>query len=115
MRSHMSDERNGDWYDDKRKNGAVYKVLRYIAANPDDGLRCVGKDDDARHLFEAKGGIHVPVERGARVIFFAPGEQNLEVGASVILEVPPHKLTDPTDDQLQYYVLGNYTYWAPKT
>ena len=110
----MSDERNGDWYDDKKKNGAVYQLLRYIAKNQEDGLRCVGKDDDARRLFEDKGGIHVPVKNGARVIFFAPGEQALLVGASVILEVPPARLTNPTDEQLKKFVLGNYSYWPPR-
>ena len=103
-----------DWSDDTKKNDAVYKVLRYLAENPEEGLKRVGKDDEARKLFEKVGGIQVPVEKGARVIFFATGEQALRVGASVILEVPP-KLLNATDDQLEQFVLGNYTYWPPRS
>jgi hypothetical protein len=109
----MSDGRTGDWYDNKRKNEAVYKVLRQIAKNPEDGLRCVGRDEDTRQLFEKVGEIQVPVDKGARVIFFAPGEQALQVGASVILEVPPKLFADPTDDELKRFVLGNYVFWPP--
>jgi hypothetical protein len=103
---------NDDWATDKKKREAVYKVLKYLSENPEEGLKRVGKDDEARKLFEDKGEIGVPVERGARVIFFATGEQALNVGASVILEVPP-KMLDATDDQLENFILGNYTYWPP--
>ena len=102
---------NGDWYDDFKKNNAVYNLLRHLAAHPEDGLNCVGKDDKARKLFEDKGGIHVPVDKGARVIFFAPGERTLRVGSSVILEAPPARLADPTDEQLKAFILGNYEWW----
>ena len=109
----MSNGNLGDWSDDQKKNEAVYSVLRYLAEHPDEGLDCVGKDDEARKLFEKIGGITVPVDKGARVIFFATGEQELNVGASVILEVPP-KMATATEDQLEHYVLGNYTYWPPR-
>lgn len=110
----MSNGKTGSWYDDKMKNEAVYKVLRYLAKNPDEGLGRVGKDDEARKLFEDQGGIQVPVDNGARVIFFATGEQALLVGASVILEVPPKQLAGATDAELKKFVLGNYTYWPPQ-
>src|SRR2546423_9724586 len=102
-----------DWNDDKIKNEAVYKVLRYLAKNPKEGSSRVGKDDEARKLFEDQGGIQVPVDSGARVIFFATGEQDLLVGASVILDVPPDGYADKSDEELKKFVLGNYTYWAP--
>jgi hypothetical protein len=108
----MSNGENEEWSDETKKNEAVYKVLRYLAENPDEGLKCVGNDDEARKLFEDKGAITVPTEKGARVIFFATGERALQVGASVILEVPPKRL-NATDEQLKVYVLGNYTYWPP--
>jgi len=110
----MSNGKNGDWSDEVKKNEAVYKVLRYLAENPDDGLSRVGKDDEARKLFEDKGGITVPVDSGARVIFFAPGERALLVGSSVILEVPPKRLEGASDGELKKFILGNYTYWKPK-
>src|SRR5437870_5425486 len=102
---------NGDWYNRTTKNPAVYKVLRYLAAHPEDGLNCIGKDDKARSLFEDKGGIQVPVDRGARVIFFAQGERALQVGSSVILELPPPGLKEPTNKQLREFILGNYEWW----
>ena len=104
---------NGDWYDRSKKNPAVYNLLRHLAAHPEDGLKCIGKDDDARKLFEDKGGIKVPTDKGARVIFFAPGERALEVGSSVILEIPPAPLSRPTDEQLKAFILGNYEWWLP--
>jgi hypothetical protein len=110
----MSNGKTGDWYDLDKKNEAVYKVLEYLAQNPDDGSKRVGKDDEARQLFEEKGGIQVPVSDGARVIFFASGERALLHGASVVLEVPPGRITGATDDQLKQFVLGNYPYWRPR-
>ena len=108
----MSNPKN-DWSDDQIKNGAVYKVLRYLAAHPDEGSDLVGRDDKARHLFEKIGGIRVPVEDDARVIFFPSGERALEVGASVILEIPPDGAKEMSDEELKKFVLGNYEYWAP--
>jgi hypothetical protein len=100
-----------EWYDLEKKSDAVYKVLRYLAEHPDEGLECVGDDAKARQLFEDKGDIKVPA--GARVIFFAPGEQASIHRGSVILEVPAQPTTDATDDQLKIRILGNYPYWPP--
>ena len=99
------------WNDLEKKSDAVYKVLRYLAVHPEEGLACVGNDEMARQLFEDQGGVKVPA--GARVIFFAPGEQALIHGGSVILEVPAQPITDATDDQLKIRILGNYPYWPP--
>jgi hypothetical protein len=107
-----------DWSDPIKKIGAVYNLLRYLAKNPQEGLNRVGKDDDAKDLFEKKGGITVPVAQGARVIFFTPDEGKdhpLGVGSSVIIRVPPVGFDgNATDQQLQEAcVLGNYPYWPP--
>jgi hypothetical protein len=107
----MSDDNRNDWTDPTKKNRAVYKVLRYLAAHPDEGAELVGRDDKARQLFETIGGIRVPVEDDARVIFFPAGERDLEVGSSVILEVPPENVATKSDEDLKQYVLGNYEYW----
>jgi hypothetical protein len=106
----MGSETEG-WYDVDKKSDAVYKVLRYLAEHPAEGLACVGNDEMARQLFEEQGEIKVPA--GARVIFFAPGEQALIHGGSVILEVPAQPIADATDDQLKIRILGNYPYWPP--
>jgi hypothetical protein len=106
----MSNDTN-DWADDKKKNTAVYKVLRYLAANPEEGEGLVGRDDKARQLFEKIGGIRVPVEDDARVIFFPSGERDREIGSSVILEIPSEDATKVNDEDLKKYVLGNYEYW----
>jgi hypothetical protein len=108
----MSDETE-DWFDLDKKSDAVYKVLRYLAAHPEEGLACVGNDEMARQLFEDKGRVEVPAEKGARVIFFASGEQALQHGGSVIIEVPSQPIPDASDDQLKLRILGNYPYWAP--
>ena len=103
----------GDWYTEPAKNGAVWRVLDYVAVNPGEGLACVGKDDDARKFFERVGGITVPVDRGARVIFFAPGEKDLKIGSSVILEMPAAPMLNATDGQKQELIIAQYTYWRP--
>jgi hypothetical protein len=108
----MSDETEG-WYNLEKKSAAVYKVLRYLAEQPNEGLACVGNDEMARQLFEDQGGVKVPAEKGARVIFFAPGEQALIHGGSVIIEVPSQPQTDASDDELKIRILGNYPYWPP--
>jgi hypothetical protein len=100
-----------DWSNEKTKNKAVYKVLRHLAAHPDEGADLVGRDDKARQLFETVGGIRVPVEDNARVIFFPSGERGLNVGASVILEIPSEEARGMTDEELKQFVLGNYEYW----
>lgn len=102
-----------DWYDADKKSAAVYKVLRYLADHPEEGAACVGNDANAQQLFEKRGEIEIPTEKGARVVFFAAGEQELKHGSSVIIEVPSQPLTDATDDQLKAYILGNYPYWPP--
>jgi hypothetical protein len=104
----------GDWYDETTKSGAVYKVLHYLKDHPADGLKCVGNDAEAIKLFEKQGGITVPTDRGARVIFLASGERALNAGASVILELPPATLRDPTDKQLSEFILGDYDWWPPR-
>jgi hypothetical protein len=106
----MGNEKEG-WYDVDQKSDAVYKVLRYLAEHPGEGLECVGDDAKARQLFEDQGGLKVPA--GARVIFFAPGEQALIHGGSVILEVPAQPMPNATNDQLKIRILGNYPYWPP--
>jgi hypothetical protein len=108
----MGSETEG-WYDLDKKSDAVYKVLRYLAEHPDEGLECVGDDEKARQLFEDQSGVKVPTENGARVIFFAPGEQALIHGGSVIIEVPSQPVTNASDDQLKIRILGNYPYWPP--
>jgi hypothetical protein len=107
----MSDDNKNDWADNKKKNRAVFKVLRYLAAHPDEGADLIGRDDKARQLFETIGGIRVPVEDDARVIFFPSGERDLEVGSSVILEIPSEDATRMSEEDLKKYVLGNYEYW----
>jgi hypothetical protein len=103
-----------DWYDEVKKSGAVYKVLHYLKEHPGDGLKCVGNDAEAIKLFEKQGGITVPTDKGARVIFFASGERALNAGASVLLELPPATLRDPTDKQLSEFILGDYDWWPPR-
>jgi hypothetical protein len=110
----MSDDNTNQWADPKKKNQAVFKVLRYLADHPDEGADLVGRDDKARQLFEAIGGIRVPVEDDARVLFFPPGERELEVGSSVILEIPSEDAAKASDEDLKKYVLGNYEYWPVK-
>jgi hypothetical protein len=105
---------NGDWYKEETKSNAVYKLLHYLKDHPGDGLTCVGNDAAAKKLFEDKGGIAVPTDTGARVILFAPGERALRAGASVIIEIPPTGLRDPTDKQLSEFILGDYDWWPPR-
>jgi hypothetical protein len=100
-----------DWTNFEKKGEAVYKVLRYLAAHPDEGLPCVGDDKKAREFFQEKGGIDVPED--ARVIFFPPGEEAKQYGGSVIIEVPAAPIPSPTDLQLKGYIVGNYPYWPP--
>ena len=64
-----NDSQTEGWYDLDRKSDAVYKVLRYLAEHPDEGLECVGDDAKTREFFEDHGDIKVPAD--ARVIFFA--------------------------------------------
>jgi hypothetical protein len=104
--SDQSTDKSGDWFDKKKKEDAVLKVLQYLAAHHDEGMNCVGNDDKAVQLFQERGGITVPPK--ARVIFFATGEQALNHGASVSLEVPAGPAPD---EQLLENVLGNYPYW----
>jgi hypothetical protein len=105
---------SGDWYDEAKKSGAVYKVLRYLKDHPSEGLACVGNDNAAKQLFKAQGGIAVPSDGRARVIFFAPGERATTVGASVIIELPPASLVDPGDKELSQFILGDYDWWPPR-
>jgi hypothetical protein len=105
---------NGDWDNEVTKSDAVYKVLHYLKEHPEDGLKCVGNDAEAIKLFEKQGGITVPTDKGARVIFFASGERALNAGASVIFELPPATLRDPTDKQLSEFILGDYDWWPPR-
>jgi hypothetical protein len=100
-----------DWNTRETKTAAIYKVLRYLAKNPDAAAACVGNDQEAARLFEEQGGITIPTENGARVIFFAHGEQALRYRNSVVLEVPPADLSDAPDGALKSYVIGNYPYW----
>jgi hypothetical protein len=108
----MSNNQSADWTTEKPKTDAVYKVLKYLAEHPDQGMTCVGNDARAHELFKDVGGIGVPA--GQRVIIFGSGEKKLEFRGSVILEVP-YGLTQLSDDQLKIFVLGNYSYWRPPT
>lgn len=101
---------NGDWSDPVKKTTAVYKVLRYLAKNPKQGLALVGDDVAAAQFFKKISGIDVP--KGQRVTFFAPGEQALRHAGSVALEVPATESTG-SDLELKSYILGNYPYWPP--
>jgi hypothetical protein len=109
----MSNGNDGDWTEEKKKNGAVYKVLHYLAEHPEEGMACVGNDQRAQDLFEKIGQVSVPTGKGARVIFFATGERDLKIGSSVILEVPPKANKTFSDAELKKFVLGNYDYWPP--
>jgi hypothetical protein len=108
----MSNNESVDWTTEDPKTEAVYKVLKYLAENPDDGAACVGNDQKAHELFERVGGIKIPP--GQRVILFGSGEKKLEFRGSVVLEVP-YGVTQLNDDQLKTFVLGNYSYWRPPT
>jgi hypothetical protein len=109
----MPNEPTEDWYDRETKRDAILKVLRYIIANPAEAQACVGDDVKAHALFEQAGAIDIPEVEGARVVFFDSGEKKLGPGSSVIIELPPSELTgtNPTDDDLLKYVLGNYVHW----
>jgi|GEM_PF-4365104 len=118
----MSDKTgSGDWFDRKPKCKGIYNVLHHLVKSPKEGLACVGKDDDAKNLFNAhSGGLIVP--DGARVIFFGPnegeiysGDGRLSVGSSVIIRVPSEKVSSKLTDVelMNLCILGNYPYWPP--
>lgn len=107
----MNGNEDNDWTKKQAKCDAVYKVLRYLADHRDEAKACVGHDDKAHELFARVGGIKIPDY--ARVIIFDSGEQALQVGASVILEIPSGQLSGSSDDELKPFVLGNYPYWPP--
>ena len=112
------------WNDRQQKHDAILRVMRHIIKNPAAGAQCVGRgrppfqQDVAAHtLFEDPtiGNIQIPAD--SRVVFFASGEEALEVGSSLIIELPPTPLVrplnspDPSDRELLSYVLGNYVHW----
>jgi hypothetical protein len=108
------------WYVRQLKSDAILRVMRYIADHPRAGKACIGDDVKAIELFEdpAIGNIKVPVAAGARVIVFASGEEALEAGSSVIIELPPDPppgrpkfSTGWSNAELMTFVLGNYKYW----
>jgi hypothetical protein len=103
------------WYQERPKSQAVYNVLDFLIQHPEEGLACVGKDLRAHYLFERIGGIRIPVENGARVIFFDRGELAANHRGSVIFEVPPEGMGHPTDEQLQLFILSKYPYWRPSS
>ncbi len=113
----------GPWYNEDTKIMAVYDVLHYLMRNPREGLSRVGNDVEAKNLFEREGRITVPVNQGARVIFFAPdegeiyeGDGRLAFGSSVIIRVPPDGVpTNLTDFELMTLCLvgTSYPYWPP--
>lgn len=116
----------GDWYDRKKKSEAILRVMRYIVANPAAGKKCVGRgkppfsaDVESHKLFEdpAIGNIKVPTD--ARIVIFDSGEEALEPGSSVIIELPPDPAPAPpkfsaswSDTELLTFVLGDYKYWG---
>jgi hypothetical protein len=102
-----------DWKDLHKKCDAIYKVLRYLAKNHDEGMACVGDDAKTTDLFQLRGEIVVPAKTVGRVIFFGSGEEALNFRGSVTIEVPPLGLENATDEELMPYVLGNYPYWPP--
>jgi hypothetical protein len=117
----MSNGNNPEpWYNRQLKSEAILRVMRHIADHPADGTQCVGNDPAAIQLFQNPriGNIRVPVEAGARVIVFASGEEALEAGSSVIIELPPDPPPGPpkfsrgwSEKELMTFVLGNYKYW----
>jgi hypothetical protein len=118
------DTRIDDWYLREPKNKAVYALLQYLMKHPKEGIDLVGDDNGAKNLLQREGGIAVPTNKGARVIFFAPdegeiygGDGRLGVGSSVIIRVPPEGVsTSLTDLELKKLcLLGNYPYWPPNS
>jgi hypothetical protein len=94
--------------------------MRHIAKNPDAGNKCIGNFEEAKKLFENPliGNIEVPSGAGARIVVFETGEEALEEGSSVIIDLPPYPPPAPpdvsrewTDKELMTFVLGNYKYW----
>jgi hypothetical protein len=109
----MSNAATEPWFDETQKVDALFKVLRHVATYPEDGLSCVGDDTKANDLFKTAGGIDVPTAEGARVVFLKPGEKALLFGGSVIIEVPPRRISGVSDLQLMNYILSWYPYWPP--
>lgn len=112
----MSNGTQGDWYDREKKRAAILRVMRYLVENPTVARECVGHDARLRALFEdeAIGNIQVPEDKGARTIVFAAGETALGAGGSVIIELPPPRVTSasaPSDNELLSYVT-NYVHWS---
>ena len=110
----------GPWYNRQPKSDAILRVMRHIANHPAAGTACIGNDAEAIRLFQDPtiGNISVPVAAGARVIVFASGEEALEPGSSVIIELPPNPPPGPpkfsagwSNEELMTFVLGNYKYW----
>jgi hypothetical protein len=111
---------NIDWFDRAKKRAAILNVMRYIAAHPEAGKNCVGNDVEAHKLFEDPKIGNIKIPPGGRVVIFDTGEEALEVGSSVIIELPPNPARmpftspEPSDRELLSYVLGNYVHWPPK-
>ena len=111
--------RTGDWYSWPAKSEAVWRVLRYLAAHPEEGRACIGNDLLTHAFFTDKGRIDIPVEEGARVIFLKPGTSEQgppdkpELGNPVILQMPAGPIQNPTDDELMKLMKPGYTYWKP--
>ena len=106
-----------DWNDRNKKRNAILRVMRYIVANPAAGQKCIDNDPEAHKLFEDPKIGNIKIPKGGRVVIFDTGEEALEVGSSVIIELPPNParmpLTspDPSEREMLSYVLGNYIHW----
>jgi hypothetical protein len=115
----MSNGPTGDWYDKQKKGDAILRVMRYIAANPAAGKNCIGNDTEAHKLFEDPKIGNIKIPQGGRVVIFDTGEEALEAGSSVIIELPPNPPPAPpkisagwSDKELMTFVLGDYKYWG---
>jgi len=98
----MSNGPTGDWYDRKKKSAAILRVMRHIVANVAAGKNCVGKgrppfnaDVDAHKLFEDPNIGNIKIPNDARVVIFDSGEEALEPGSSIIIELPPDPPPSP--------------------
>lgn len=121
----MSNGQTGDWYDRKKKSDAILRVMRYIVANAAAGKKCVGRgrppfnaDVDAHTLFEDPKIGNIKIPNDARIVIFDSGEEDLEAGSSIIIELPPDPAPAPprfsagwSDSELMTFVLGDYKYW----
>ncbi len=100
-----------DWSDLDKKRAAILRVLRYIVAHPEAGQAALNNDAAARALFEDPQIGNITVPANARVVMLPAGEEALNQGGSVIIELPSGTNANPTDADLLAQILGTYKYW----